>query len=286
MIRCREIRTTDLEAVADLLAQGFTGRTRNYWMDGLKRQAQRAVPEGYPRFGYLLDHDEVPVGIVLSIYTVRDCGGSSAICCNLSSHYVKPAFRNYAPLLAKVAHRHKNVTYLNISPARWTWQALEAQGFRVYCGGLFFSFPVLSRRGKNMTIEVVKQDARAVDGLSAAHVALLARHAEYGCLSLACRAADGRTFPFVLQAMRVYEIQLPVMQMIYCADLADYQACAGAIGRYLLRRGRVSVALDANGRLGDLAGIYREPIGRKYFRGPSSPRLADLSDTELVIFGP
>jgi hypothetical protein len=35
-----------------------------------------------------------------------------------------------------------------------------------------------------------------------------------------------------------------------------------------------------------LAGFYREPLGRKYFKGPQRPRLADLSDTELVVYGP
>ncbi len=76
------------------------------------------------------------------------------------------------------------------------------------------------------------------------------------------------------------------MQLIYCHDVADYVACAGAIGRFLLRRGRISVALDANGRMKDLVGVYREPLGRKYFKGPQCPRLADLSDTELAIYGP
>ena len=36
----------------------------------------------------------------------------------------------------------------------------------------------------------------------------------------------------------------------------------------------------------ELVGVYREPRGRKYFKGPQCPRLADLSDTELVIYGP
>ena len=76
------------------------------------------------------------------------------------------------------------------------------------------------------------------------------------------------------------------MQMIYCPDVADYIVCAGAIGRFLLRRGRISIALDANGPVPDLVGIYREPIGCKYFKGPHCPRLADLSDSELVIYGP
>jgi hypothetical protein len=199
---------------------------------------------------------------------------------------VEPGFRNYAPMLSTVAQRHKHVTYVNISPGQWTWRTVEAQGFSAYCGGLFFSFPVLSRPAKGMRIEVVQQDARAVDGLSEADVALLTRHAAYGCLSLVCRAADGRSLPFILQTMRSRRIAPRAMQLIYCADVADYVACAGAIGRFLLRRGRFSVALDANGRMKDLVGFYRQTEGPRYFKGPQCPRLADLSDTELAIYGP
>jgi hypothetical protein len=286
MIRCREIGITDLDAVANLLTRGFARRSRDYWMDGLRRMSLREVPEGFPRFGYMLEYERTPVGALLLIYTARDDGNGISIRCNLSSWYVEPAFRNYAPMLTKVAQRHKHVTYVNISPAHWTWRIIEAQGFRAYCGGLFFSFPALSRSAKGMRVEVVQPDAEAGDGLSEADVALLARHAACGCLSLVCRANDGRDYPFVLQPMRIRGIALLAMRLIYCPDVADYVACADAIGRFLLRRGRILVALDANGRVKDLVGFYRGRRGRKYFKGPQRPRLADLSDTELVIYGP
>ncbi|MDH2357333.1 acyl-CoA acyltransferase [Bradyrhizobium sp. SSUT112] len=284
MIRCREIGIADFDAIADLIASGFPMRSRDYWMDGLRRMSAREIPEGFPRFGYVLDHDGTPVGALLLIHTARNDDGRTSIRCNLSSWYVEPAFRSYAPMLTKVAQRHKDVTYVNISPAQWTWQAIEAQGFRRYCSGLLFSLPALSRPAKAMRVELVRADARAVAGLSEADVTLLARHAAYGCLSLVCRAADGRAFPFVLQSMRIRWIAPLAMQLIYCSDVADYVACAGTIGRFLLWRGRISVALDADGRMKGLVGLYRER--RKYFKGPHCPRLADLSDSELVIYGP
>jgi hypothetical protein len=64
-LRCREIAETDIDAVADLLTRGFAGRSREYWMQGLRRQAAREVPNGYPRFGYMLDQDGHPVGVLL-----------------------------------------------------------------------------------------------------------------------------------------------------------------------------------------------------------------------------
>jgi hypothetical protein len=119
-IRCREISATDIDAVADLLTRGSFGRSRDYWMQGLQRQAAREVPAGYPRFGYMIDHDGMPVGVLLLLYTERGSGAEATIYCNLSSWYVDPAFRNYAPLLTKIAQKNKEVTYLNISPATCT----------------------------------------------------------------------------------------------------------------------------------------------------------------------
>src|SRR5438132_966347 len=66
-------------------------------------------------------------------------------------------------------------------------------------------------------------------------------------------------------------------------DVAEYVACAGAIGRLLLRHGKFSVILDSNGRVPGLVGVYTQARGRKYFKGPQRPRLADLTDTELVV---
>jgi hypothetical protein len=287
-LRCREISETDLDAVADLLTRGFAGRSRDYWMQGLRRQATREVPNGYPRFGYMLDFNGMPVGVLLLLYTSRSSGNATAIQCNLSSWYVEPAFRNYAPLLTRIAQRHDEVTYLNISPATWTWPIIEAQGFEAYCSGLFFSFPVLSRPAPGMTVETVSPDTKTIDGLSATEVELLTRHARYGCLSLVCRAPTGGAFPFVLQPVRIRKgwIAPPAMQLIYCRDVADYVHCAGAIGRTLARHAKISVLLDANGPVSGIVGVFSKARGRKYFKGPTPPRLADLTDTELVLYGP
>jgi hypothetical protein len=287
-IRCREIRESDIDAVADLLTRGFVGRTRDYWMGGLRRQAAREVPSGYSRFGYMLDHDGAPVGVLLLLYSFRDASGEAAIHCNLSSWYVEPAYRNYAPMLTKIAQRHKHVTYLNISPATWTWPIIETQGFSSYCKGLFFSIPALSRAAAGTSVEIVLPDAKRIEGLSAAELELLTRHAGYGCLSLVCRTSGGRASPFILQPTRIRRgwIAPPAMQLIYCRDVAEYAACAGVIGRLLLRRGKAAVIMDSNGKVPGLIGIYTEARGRKYFKGPNLPRLADLTDTEIVLYGP
>jgi hypothetical protein len=270
-IRCREIAASGIDAVADLLTRGFVGRTRDYWMDGLRRQAERDVPDNYPRFGYMLVHEGVPVGVLLLLYSTRGEGDEASVYCNLSSWYVEPRFRNYAPMLTSIAQRLKDVTYFNISPARWTWPIIEAQGFQAYCRGLFFSLPLLSRPVAGASIQVISADTTTIEGIA----------------DDVCRSG-GRVFPFVLTPMRIRRglFSPPAMQLIYCRDLADYVVCAGAIGRFLLGRGKMSVIVDANGPIDGLRGVYTEKRGRKYFKGPHQPRLGDLSDTELVVYGP
>jgi hypothetical protein len=284
--RFREIQQSDVEAIADLLTRGFVHRSRDYWMLGLRRQGARSLPPDAPRYGYLMESDGKPVGCLLLIYSTRTIDGQANICCNVSSWYVDPEFRNYAALFASMTQKRKDITYFNVTPAAPTWPILEAQGFQVYCRGLYFSFPVLSRNGRGMRVEAVTPDTVSIAGLSDDELSMLKRHAGYGCLSLVCRTADD-VLPFVFFPLRKRRgiIPLPALQLGFCHEIADYVRCAGAIGRYLLRRGSPVVILDANGPIAALVGIYTEARGRKYFKGPGRPRLGDLADTELAIFG-
>src|ERR1700719_2341953 len=151
---------------------------------------------------------------------------------------------------------------------------------------MFFSVPILSRGGRARAVEAVTRDTVSIAGLPDADLALLRRHAEYGCLSLVCRTAD-EPLPFIFFSLRKRRgiIPLPAMQLGYCRRIADYIDCAGAVGRYLLRRGKPIIIVDATGALPGLPGIYSEARGRKYYKGPHRPRLGDLADTELAIYG-
>src|SRR5512135_135254 len=127
--RFREIQDGDVDAIADLLTRGFAHRGREYWMVGLRRQGARPLPEGTPRYGYLMESDGKPVGCLLLIYSTRVIDGEVTTCCNVSSWYVDPEFRNYAALFASMTQKRRDVTYFNVTPAVPTWPILEAQGF-------------------------------------------------------------------------------------------------------------------------------------------------------------
>ena len=282
----REIVESDLDAIGDLLTRGFQHRSRDYWMRGLHRQAVRPLPPGAPRYGYLIEDNGAPVGCLLMIFSCKIIDGEIATCCNVSSWYVDPEFRNYAALFASMTQKRKDITYFNVTPAVATWPILEAQGFVPYCRGLYFSVPALSRSGRRMAVERVAAKTHSVAGLPDADLEMLKRHAAYGCLALVCLTADA-PLPFIFFSLRKRRgiIPLPVMQLGYCRSIADYIACAGAIGRYLLWRGKPIIVVDASGALAGLPGIYSEARGRKYYKGPHRPRLGDLADTELAIYG-
>jgi hypothetical protein len=284
--RFREILESDVDAIADLLTRGFVHRSRDYWMLGLKRQSARSLPESAPRYGYLMEHDGKPVGCLLLIYSTKTIGDETTTCCNVSSWYVDPEFRNYAALFASMTQKRKDVTYFNVTPAVPTWPILEAQGFQAYCRGLYFSLPALSGGEASMRVEAVTPDTAPIAGLSEDEAAMLKRHAGYGCLNLVCRTAQ-QAIPFIFFPLRKRRgiIPLPVLQLGYCREISDFVRCAGAIGRYLLWRGKPIIVLDANGPIAGLTGVYSEARGRKYFKGPHQPRLGDLADTELAIFG-
>ncbi len=229
-----------------------------------------------------------PAGVLLLLYTARNDGGETRIHCNLSSWYVEPAFRNYAPLLTRIAQRNKEVTIPISARHGGPGRSSKTQGFSSYCNGLLFSIPLLSACRPRIAVETVSPETSGIAGLSETEAELLIRHARYRCLSLVCRTAGVGVFPFILSPLRLRRgwIAPPAMHLIYCRDIADYVRCAGAIGRTLVRRGKLSVILDSNGPVAGLAGIYSGARGRKYFKGPHRPRLADLTDTELVLYGP
>jgi hypothetical protein len=277
-VRRRQIEEADLGAVAELLARGFWLRTKAYWLRGLARLGARAVPAGYPRYGLLLESEGRVVGAILTIYSSVPAEGGFTIRCNLSSWYVEPNFRGYAPLLA--SFRDPAVTYVNISPAENTWPTIEAQGFRCIREGWFLSFPALSRGGEPAYILALSRAPRELPEHT-----LLEEHAALGCVAVVLESA-GQHLPFVFAPRRLLHRTIPAMKLAYCRDFADYIRFAGAIGRYLLTRGMPGVVVDSDAGVRELTGLQIETTRRYYVRGPHPPKSGDLAYTETVFFGP
>jgi hypothetical protein len=282
-LRCRQIDETDIEPVASLLALGFSAYDRQFWLNAFARLTEHAAPAGYPKYGYLLECGRRVVGAILLICSTSSPEGFESTRCNLSSWYVEPRFRPYAAMLVSSALRHKNVTYLNISPAPHTGPIVEAQGFSPYCQGTFITVPSLNGLFDSTAAEVVEGDQQPDVAYDSREWELLIRHQAYGCISVWCVTSQ-RAYGFVFRDSRM-RFGIPCVRLVYCRDIADFVRFAGPLGRFLARRGQIIVAVDADEPIAGLAGIFRRGSMPKYFKGPQRPRPGDIAYTEYAILG-
>jgi hypothetical protein len=185
-------------------------------------------------------------------------------------------------MLISLALRHKDVTYLNISPAPHTRPIIEAQGFSKYSNGRFVVplFPtIFGARG----VKVVSAEMHPDAPFEPHERDLLLDHARYGCVSVWCIAST-RAYPFVFR-LRLAKGVLPCAHLIYCRDIEDFVELAGPLGLALARRGSAFFLIDSNGPLRRLVGKYFSDIAYRYFKGPAQPHLGDLAYTEAALFG-
>jgi hypothetical protein len=279
-VRCRQIKSADIDGVVNLLVSGFT-RSRSFWEHALRRLSEHPTPQGLPQYGYLLENEGTPVGVILLIFSTLPLQKPGGIRCNVSSWYVKPEFRGFATMLISTALRHKGVTYFNITPEPRTWPILEAQGYKQYCSGTFVAFPAISALSRGRRVSVVGPDIRPDQDLQSSEIELLAAHAKYGAYSLVGSLA-GRRHPFVLGPRR-FRGRVLYAQLIYCRDVEDFVCFAGPLGRFLARRGIPLVTVDSNGPIPGLKGFY-VPNRPKFYRGTNPPRLGDLAYSERAMF--
>jgi hypothetical protein len=112
---------------------------------------------------------------------------------------------------------------------------------------------------------------------------ILLQHGALGCISVWCVSA-GRAYPFVFRPRTVKKL-IPCARLIYCRDIGDFSRFAGPLGRYLARRGKPLVVVDADAPLPGLIGMFRGGRMPKYFKGAQRPRLGDLAYTEFAVMG-
>ena len=268
----RELTPADKESAAKLLRRGFPERTEDYWRQAMRRLDERHPPDGCPRFGFALVDGDRLVGLLLTIFSRADDGG---LRCNLSSWYVEPYYRPYSTLLLGPLRAFRSATLINISPAPNTRATIEAQGFERYVSGAFFTIAALGRRAPGARVRETRPD---VDG------PLAASSAAYGCLSF--EVIDGQeVHPFIFARTRAFGYQAPIAQLAYCRSVGDFIRYSGLLGRRLLLKGLPLVKIDALGPIPGLVGLFDPTRNPKYYRGPRVPRLGDLSETEITIFG-
>jgi hypothetical protein len=277
----REIVDTDKIVVATLLAEGLGYSTR-YFSHVLDCLTEHPTPAGFPKYGYLLEHDDAVVGAILLIFsTIPSASGGASIRCHVTSWYVKPGFRSFAALFFSKGLKHRNVTYLNISARPATLPIIRLQGFSQYSKGQFVAIPALRSTSPSGQVKVVEATS-APEVPNSFDKELVLAHSKYGCICLWCMTSTG-AHPFIFQK-RYFKGILPGVQLIYCRDMDDFVRFAQPIGLYLALRGKFAIRVDSNGPIPGLPGKFFDRMEPRYFKGPK-PRLGDLAYTQPVIAG-
>ena len=283
-VRCRQIGPADLEAIANLLREGFPSRSAARWRAALDRLGAHVPPDGFPQYGYMLESGASAVGVLLAISASMRDATQGFVRCNMSCWYVRPDFRPYAPLLSARATKDRSATYINVSPAPTTWPIIEAQGFRRLCNGAFAAVPMLARRSHSCTVTTIGAPGLAPPSLAPDEWRILQDHAKYGCISVCCETPE-RAYPFVFRRRLFKRHPLPCAQLVYCADPADLARFARSLGWFLARRGMPWILVGADGPVADLPGKYFDDKLPMYFMGQKRPRPGDLAYTEAAMFG-
>jgi hypothetical protein len=280
-ILVRKIEESDFEEASELLGR-LIGYPREYFIELFRRMTKLPPVVGYPKYGRALVSNGRIVGAIVLIFSARTREGAPLVRCHVTGWGVETAFKPFAALFFARDLAHKHVTYLNLS-ACWsphTIPIIEAQGFARHSNGEYLSVPALEFSAPTREVTIVSGESLPSGSVDASDRNLLLDHSSYGCISLWCLTAE-RAYPFVFRP-RLFKRVLPGVQLIYCSDVADFVRFAGPIGRYLARRGRYIVRIDANGPIPGLIGVYQHGVDCRYYKGPK-PRLGDLSYTHLAM---
>ena len=281
-VKPRQIDEADVPEVLDLLTRGYESKPpRKFWENIIAGLGRRSVPDGFPRYGYVIESDGKLVGVLLMIFSTVWRGETPTIRCCGSGWYVDPPYRVYATLLGSRPFKDKGVTVLNITAAPHTHKMVEASGFTKYSDGVFVAIPVFSRIPKDTSVRVISGRHEPDAPFNHHDRELLLEHADFGCTSLWC-VTDKQAYPFVFRSR--WAKHLPCAQLVYSSSVEDFVRFARPIGLHLARKLQLFVLLDANGPVSALFGKYLIKWPR-YFRGPDRPPTGDLAYTETALFG-
>ena len=282
-VSCRAIDAGSFDGVVDCLARNLPGRNRGAWARAIENMSRLPPIEGYPRYGYALSANERIVGALLLIFFRRATDDLPYVQCNISSWCVDPQYRGSAILLHLAAVKHRQATFVNISPAPHTFATIEALGFRRISNGQILFAPKIWASRPDLRLHRFAADGADTSLLAPAERKILADHATLGCEALVGVQGD-RAFPFVLQR-RMLRRLIPCGQLIYCRAMGEFFEFSALIGRFLFPRSGPFLLIDAEAPMRGLLGHYFAERNPKYFKGSNPPRLGDLAYTELPVFG-
>jgi hypothetical protein len=230
--------------------------------------------------GQLLMKGDDAAGVLLTIKSrLPDTG---TIIVNLSSWYVEPSCRWFAPRMLQMASSNEDEIFTDLTPSPEACRLNERLGFATVTDcTLFYPLPFAALRSASARLRPLADIKPGI--LSAETRDMLEDHARLGCI-VAVMEAENRHHPLVF--LKTTTRRLPSARLIHCDDRQVAQRHISAIARHLLGHGRVALtmaALEGERKAGGLAAHKSAPIQVK---GVWNPQFINETYSELVLLPP
>jgi len=262
------------------LAKGFPEKSAAFWSRGLALISDHHARRKLGSIGQLLMKGEDAAGVLLTIKSRLPETGSIVV--NLSSWYVEPSCRWFAPRMLQMASSSEEELFTDLTPSPEACKLNERLGFQTVTDHtLFYPLPLKALRPSGARLSPLA--AASPDTLPAAMREMLEDHLRLGCI-VAIMQADGHHYPLVF--LKTTTKKLPSARLIYCEDREIAQRHISAIARHLLFRGRLALtmaALDGERNAGGFAAHKFAPIQVK---GAWNPHFINETYSELVLLPP
>lgn len=266
------------DAVA-LLAEGFPERNSQFWQSSLARvldwPGNRLAD--YPA-GFLWVEQSEPVGILLTPASPRS-GADGPVLVNVSSWYLRAAFRWKAPLMLRALFRDGRAVFTDLTPTPDVRAMLPAFGFREINPGIVLRLtPALALgRGNGASVVPWQPDVPLPQGSPPAEI--IAFHRDLGCATLVIRHGTDNQ----LCVFRPFRYRgLKAARAVYIGSHAALAGSWPAIARRLLGKGFLIVQSDI--RPGCPSPLGFRPHGQWFAKGGAFDDRTDHLGSELCLF--
>jgi len=237
-----------------------------------------------PDRGLLLEVDGELAGYLGTIYSERKIGESVLSFCNISSWYVRPAFRGYGlGLLMKILGR-KGQIITSFSPNLNSGPILKKCGFKSISTGFIVIHPKLALEKSHNKVRILTSPEDVMTVLANDSCKLVKDHVYYGCSAVAL--TDGSEVGLVIAKRRLQSTfpHIPMTEILHVSNHAFVRKNFGRIYLSLLWKDRVAVVAVDESIFGENtpAGWHRKRP--RFFRGAGmSVEQIDSLYSELVL---
>ncbi|QCI64377.1 hypothetical protein [Phreatobacter stygius] len=271
-----------MESVHALLARGFPSRHPSFWVDGLKRQADHHARIQAGPVGQILRVRGADVGVILTMRSRRaDPDGRQRKIVNLSSWYVDEVHRWLAPSMLKAVLSEPETIYTDLTPSDSVERLNARLGLTLWNDGvLLVALPFSALHRDKAGARLVGLEQLPRDRLSGASWTMLEDHAAMGCITAALDL-DGRLRPLIFARTR--RKGLPAARVIYADSKSDLKTAIGAVSRFLLLRGIVSLEIPARHGEHLTASRFSRGMRPTFARGTMDPDTIDHAYSEFVL---